>query len=84
MEKLIEQIQESLKTNNSLTDQEKEDYFIRLELLKETPDEDGAIEEFIGNLAKKPQEIKEFFTGMEKGFDAYIRGGVKELVDSLE
>ena len=84
MEKLIKQIQESLKTNDSLTNEEKEAYFVKLELIKDIPDENGYIVKALTALAEKPEGIKEFFDGMTQAMSAYLKGGAQGLMDKLD
>ena len=84
MEKLIAQIQESLKTNNSFTSEEKEIYFIKLEAIKEIPDQDGLIEKSLNTLIEKPEIVKEFFAGMEQATKAYLKDGAQGLMSQLD
>jgi hypothetical protein len=84
MKELIEKIQESLKTNDSLSNEEKEAYFVKLELLKDMPDENGHITKALTALSEKPEGVKEFFTGMEEAMSAYLKGGAQGLMDKLD
>jgi hypothetical protein len=84
MKELVEKIQESLKTNDSLTSEEKELYFVKLELLKDVSDENSSIKKALTVLVDQPEKVKEFFDGMNQAFSAYLKGGAQGLADKLD
>ena len=86
MEQLIEQLQQAIKDNNGLSKEEKESYFVRLELMKDLKGS-GADEMFgaaIKKVLEQPDKVKEFFTGMDNTMRAYIEGGAQGLIKNLD
>ncbi|MDI6883177.1 MAG: hypothetical protein QMC93_01720 [Patescibacteria group bacterium] len=82
MKEIIEKLQNLIYSNPHLSEKEKEDYFIRLEALKEVRDEktENALKKILPQIEKNPDSIKEFFVGIDKIAKAYIEKGAKGII----
>ena len=83
---LIERIQKAITQCVEFTDAEQEEYFVRLDVLRDSSNEQSqeTLKRSLAHLADEPLKVRDYFAQMDETIASFLGRGTQGLEEQLD